>query len=83
MDKNINYKTFLNNSIVSKYIKNDIDDKIIKYINDEFDFSYKVIYLRNKADAECMICYNKNKRNKGGRYENQKLQRSNSRPVKK
>ena len=59
MDKNINYKTFLNNSIVSKYLKNNIDNKVIKYINDKFDFSYKVIYLRNEADAECMICYNK------------------------
>ena len=58
MDKNVNYKTILNNSIVSKYLKNVISDTLIKYINNELDFSYKVIYLRNKADAECMICYN-------------------------
>lgn len=58
MDKNINYKTFLNNSIVSKYLKNKVDKKIIKFIDAKFDFSYKVIYLRNEADAECMICYN-------------------------
>lgn len=60
MDKNINYKTILNNTIVSKYLKNKIDKKIIKYINTNYDFTYKVIYLRNKADAECMICYNHN-----------------------
>lgn len=60
MDKNINYKTILNNTIVSKYLKNKIDKKIIKYINTNCDFTYKVIYLRNKADAECMICYNHN-----------------------
>lgn len=60
MDKNVNYKTILNNSIVSKYLKNVIDKKIIKYINANLDFSYKIIYLRNKTDAECMIAYNKN-----------------------
>jgi hypothetical protein len=58
MDKNINYKTFLNNSIVSKYLKDNIDKNIIKYINNNIDFTYKVIYLRNNLDAECMICYN-------------------------
>lgn len=60
MDKNINYKTILNNSIVSKYLKNKVDKKIIKYINKNCDFAYKVIYLRNTADTECMICYNDN-----------------------
>ena len=44
MDKNVNYKTILNNSIVSKYLKNVISDTLIKYINNELDFSYKVIY---------------------------------------
>ena len=58
MDKNINYKTILNNSIVSKYLKNKVNKKIIKYINANCNFTYKVIYLRNNADAECMICYN-------------------------
>lgn len=58
MDKNVNYKTILNNSIVSKYLKNKVEKKIIKYINTNCNFAYKVIYLRNEADAECMICYN-------------------------
>jgi len=58
MDKNINYETNLDNYIVSKYLKKKVEKKIIKYINTNYDFTYKVIYLRNKADAECMICYN-------------------------
>ena len=60
MDKNVNYETNLDNSIVSKYLKKKVEKKIIKYINTNYDFTYKVIYLRNKADAECMICYNHN-----------------------
>lgn len=50
-DKNVNYKTILNNSIVLKYLKNNIDNKVIKFIDTKFDFLYKVIYLRNDADA--------------------------------
>ena len=59
LDKNINYKTILNNTIVTKYLENKIDHKIIKYINKNIDFTGKVIYLRNNADTECMIYYNK------------------------
>lgn len=59
MDRNINYKTILNNSIVFKHLENGIDKKILKFIDKNYDFTGKVIYLRNNADSECMIWYNK------------------------
>lgn len=58
MSKNVNYETIINNCIVSKYLKNKVDKKIIKYINTNCDFTYKVIYLKNESNTECMICYN-------------------------
>lgn len=59
MDKNINYKTKINNNIVSNYLKNNLEYNIINYIEKNFDFNGKIIYLRNNADSECMIYYNK------------------------
>lgn len=58
MDKNINYKTKLTNSIVTKHLNNQIDDEIIKYIEKKINLSGKIIYLRNSADSECMIYHN-------------------------
>ena len=61
MDINKNYKTFLDNDMVLEYLKNyKADDEIIKYVKEKFNFNGKIIYLRNFANAECMIYYNDN-----------------------
>lgn len=59
MDKNKNYKTKLNNLKVLNFLQENIDDKIIKFIDKNYNFNGKIIYLRNHADSECMIWYNK------------------------
>lgn len=59
MDINKNYKTTLDNEKVLNFLEKSIDDNIIKFINKNYNFSGKIIYLRNHADAECMIWYNK------------------------
>lgn len=58
MDININYKTIFNNLIMYKHLNTEIDDEIIKYVEKNINFSGKILYLRNKADSECMIYYN-------------------------
>lgn len=59
MDRNKNYKSILNNQKVLNLLNTSVDDTIIKFINENYNFSGKIIYLRNNADSECMIWYNK------------------------
>ena len=59
MDINKNYKTTLDNKKINNLLKKSINENIIKFINENYDLSGKIIYLRNNADAECMIWYNK------------------------
>jgi hypothetical protein len=59
MDRNKNYKTTIDNTKVLKFLEECIDDKILKFIDKNYNLSGKIIYLRNFVDSECMIWYNK------------------------
>ena len=56
MDKNINYKTTLDNNKVCKHLKSyKVDDEIITYVKKKLNFCGDIYYFRNDADSECMI----------------------------
>ena len=55
MDLNNNYKSFLTNKIIKKYlIKYKIDEEIVTYIEKNLDLSGKVYYLTNDVNSACM-----------------------------
>lgn len=58
MDRNTNYKTILDNTKVLNFLGKSIDDNIKNFIDKNYNFNGKIIYLRNDVDSECMIWYN-------------------------